>query len=66
MSELSSEEDALSGGETGLFELFETRAGEGVSLYGAGEGGWNWEREWAGAGAGAVGRLTIHLNIAYG
>ena len=56
MSELSSEEDTLSGGETGLFELFEARAGEGVSLYGAGEGGWNRECQWAGA----VGRLTIH------
>lgn len=57
MSELSSEEDALSGGETGLFELFEARAGEGVSLYGRGEGGWSWNWEWAGAGAGAVGKL---------
>lgn len=64
MSKLSSEEDTLSGGEAGLFELFKTRTGEGVSLYGAGEGDWNWEWEWAGAGA--VGRLTIHLNIAYG
>lgn len=61
MSELSSEEDALSGGETGLFELFEARAGEGVSLYGRGEGGWNWEWEWEWewkwAGTGAVGKL---------